>query len=101
MVLIGLLSSGYFLNDGWLDEPQAPEKDSLVVEETETTSEFREEGRLDIVVLADSKESRSFFAILQNTFSTAQVSRFNRYRQKIHCEDPSDDLRIVFASFLI
>ena len=101
MVLIGLLSSGYFLNDGWLDEPQTPEKDSLVVEETETTSEFREEGRLDIVILVEPKGSRKFFAILQNTFSVALISRFNCYKQKIHCADPPDDLPIVFASLLI
>jgi hypothetical protein len=100
-VLLGLLSSGYFLNDGWRDEPIAPEKDSLVVEETETTQDFREEVRAHIVVLSEVKESKSCLHRRQQSFSTALVSKFNCYQSRIGSDDSPDDLRIAFASFLI
>jgi hypothetical protein len=100
-VLLGLLSSGYFLNDGWHDEPKAPEKDSLVVEETETTQEFREEGRVNVVTVAETKKNKSHFDQLQQEFSSALAARFNCYKVKIHCEDPPDDVRVAIASFII
>ncbi len=100
-VLLGLLSSGYFLNDGWLDEPKAPEKDSLVVEETETTQEFREEGRIDITIVPVRGESKACLYRKELTFSSALVSRFNCYKQKICIEDPPEDLRVILTSFTV
>jgi hypothetical protein len=100
-VLFGLLSSGIFLNDGWLDEPRTPEKDSLVVEETETTQEFREEGRIKIGVLTEIKEAKSSLVIRQQIFASELSAKFERYQQKIRSDEPPDDFQVVFASFLI
>jgi hypothetical protein len=89
------------MNDGWLDEPKAPEKDSLVAEETETNQECREEGQVRMVVVSETKESKTHYDMLQQLFSSGMASRFNCYIQKIRSEDPPDDLRITFASFII
>jgi hypothetical protein len=84
-----------------LDEPKSPEKDSLVAEETETNQECREEGQVTIVVVSGTKESRAYFDTRQQLFSSGMVSKFNCYIQKIRSEDPPDDLRIAFASFIV
>lgn len=100
-VLLGLLSSGYFLNDGWLDEPRTPEEDSLVVEETETTQDCREEGRVTITVVSERKQNKTHFDTRQQLFTLGMTSKFNCYIQKVRSEDPPEDLRIVFASFIV